>query len=159
MLKFIYLFLAGWNLLFFLWGVFRARRVSGFNASKNSSIIGGSNMVCLERDISADIMSLSQNLCLPKHVDKYSSASDSSHNVNPAISCPDKTGITVNGDCENKVSCDEQTSLGSQAHSQQKDGLESRFTSRSATTTQFSQEMRCTTPPLVRFIYFCLCVD
>ncbi|XP_031257241.1 uncharacterized protein LOC116115221 isoform X3 [Pistacia vera] len=137
-----------WNLLFFLWGVFRARRMSCSNAAKNSSIIGGLNMVSLERDISADDMSLSKNLCLPKHVDKDSSASDSSRNIAPAFSCPDKAGITVNGDCENKASCDEQTSLGSQAHSQQQDGLDSRFMSRSATTTQFSQEMRCTTPPL-----------
>ncbi|XP_044498759.1 uncharacterized protein LOC123220565 isoform X3 [Mangifera indica] len=139
-----------WNLLFFLWGVFRARKVGCSDASKNSSTISGLNMVPLERDVPSDVRSLSQNPCLPEHVDKDkdSPASDSSHDLAPAFSCPYMTGVAVNGECNNKVSCDEQTSLGSQAQSQQRDGLDFGFTSRTAMATQLSQEMRCTTPPL-----------
>lgn len=128
------------------------------DASKNSSTISGLNMVPLERDVPSDVRSLSQNPCLPEHVDKDkdSPASDSSHDLAPAFSCPYMTGVAVNGECNNKVSCDEQTSLGSQAQSQQRDGLDFGFTSRTAMATQLSQEMRCTTPPLVMFIYLCL---
>ncbi|KAL5767551.1 hypothetical protein ACOSQ2_014334 [Xanthoceras sorbifolium] len=136
-----------WNMLFFLWGVFRVKKVNCSGSSKNQCITG-SNMVSLDRDVSTDAVSLSKNLCLPKHIDKDSFACDSSHDIAPAAYDSVKTCITVNGDHDNKVG--EQEYLGSQANSEQQDGrLDSGFSARLATVDALlCPEMRCTIPSL-----------
>ncbi|ESR50667.1 hypothetical protein CICLE_v10033462mg, partial [Citrus x clementina] len=108
-----------WNLLFFLWGVFRVRKVNCSNSTKHSCF-AGSKMVPLDSLITTDNLSLSQNI-LPKHADKDSAACDTSHNIVPGSYGPDGTCVTLNENCDNKASSVQQTSLGSQSNSIQHD--------------------------------------
>ncbi|KAK0591399.1 hypothetical protein LWI29_001106 [Acer saccharum] len=136
-----------WNMLFFLWGVFRVRKLNCTDSLKNPCVTV-LNMASLDRDVSADAMSLSKNLCLPNHVDKDLSACDSSRDIASTAYDLDKTCITGNGDHDNKVV--EKEYLGSQANSEQQDGrLESGFSAKSATIdAQLCPEMRCILPSL-----------
>lgn len=119
--------------------------------STKYSCIAGSKMVPLDRVITTDNLSLSQNICLPKHADKDSAACDTSHNMVPGSYGPDRTCITLNGNCDNKTSYVQQTSLGSQSNSLQQDGrFDSRLSLRAAMTVPLlSGEIRHASPPLV----------
>ncbi|KAK2658446.1 hypothetical protein Ddye_004979 [Dipteronia dyeriana] len=136
-----------WNMLFFLWGVFRVRKLNCSDSSKTTCVTG-SNMASLDRDVSADAMSLSNSLCLSMHVDKDLSACDGSCDIASTAYDPDKTCMTGNGDHDNKVV--EKEYLGSQANCEQQDGrLDSGFSAKSATIdAQLCPEMRCILPSL-----------
>lgn len=119
------------------------------NSTKHSCF-AGSKMVPLDRVITTDNLSLSQNI-LPKHADKDSAACDTSHNIVPGSYGPDGTCVTLNENCDNKASSVQLTSLGSQSNSIQHDGrFDSRLLSRAAMTVPLlSGEIRCARPPLV----------
>lgn len=116
-----------WNMLFFLWGVFRARRVNCLDHIPNSSKkldIPTSNAVTLGNDIPSAVMSYSENLCSLRHIDE-SSECDRIHNAvllesnSPASF---KSPETINGDLNSKVSSLEPLFSGFQAKSEHQDG-------------------------------------
>uniref|UniRef100_A0A5B7AJ90 PHD-type domain-containing protein n=1 Tax=Davidia involucrata TaxID=16924 RepID=A0A5B7AJ90_DAVIN len=100
-----------WNMLLFLWGVFRGKRM---NCSQPVS--GSPKDICLPRDIPTAIMSLPENICSVEPVDMDFSARDRSCNVALASEVPAAMEIPclpseINGDCDIKVS-----SLDSESH-------------------------------------------
>lgn len=138
-------------MFYFLWGVFRVRKVN-FSDSSKEPCVTGLNMASLDRDVSPNAMPSFENQSLVKHVDKDSSAFGSSHDRASVAYDSDKTCVAVNGNHDNEVV--EQEYLGSQANSEQQHGrLDSGFSARLTTKdAQLYPEMRCTIPSLVMFI-------
>ncbi|XP_017977038.1 PREDICTED: uncharacterized protein LOC18599595 isoform X1 [Theobroma cacao] len=129
-----------WNTLFFLWGVFKGRRVNCSNSSK-SACIPDASMVRLEGEVSTDI---------PQPVENEPAACDSSCNVVPVTSTAEKTCILTDKVGDDKVSSLEQTYVGIKAKLEEQDSkIDSRFLSRIATSsTQVHPEMKCTSSPV-----------
>lgn len=146
-------------MLYFLWGVFRGRKINCSNSSKNSCF-ASSNMMPLNRDSAIDHLASSQNSRLPKRIDKDSSICESSHNIAPAVCAPDRPGVSV-GDRDNNISSVQQTSRVSQANSERQDvKLESGFLLKVPTTSaELSSEVTCLRPSMVSFIFFVMCLE
>ncbi|KAK9271648.1 hypothetical protein L1049_002011 [Liquidambar formosana] len=120
-----------WNMLFFLWGLFRARRVNCLDHVPGSSKkldVPSLNVVTLGRYIPSPVMSLSENLCSPRRIIEESSACDRSCNAVlesntpaslklPILSSP----ATTNGDCDTKLYSLDRMLSGLQAKSDQQD--------------------------------------
>ncbi|KAG7980620.1 hypothetical protein I3843_05G191200 [Carya illinoinensis] len=91
-----------WNTLFFLWGVFRGKRVNCTDLSKKLQI-PSLNVVPLNKDIPPAVMTLSENLCSERCIDEELPACDRSCNLVPKSNAPNQPCATVRGDCENNV--------------------------------------------------------
>lgn len=86
-------------MLFFLWGVFRARRVHCSDSS-NLHI-----PMSVDKYASSAVMTLSDNLCSPKCLDEESRACDRSISAVLASNTHDQACTGVSGDCnDQKVS-------------------------------------------------------
>lgn len=164
LLKFV-LFLAGWNMLFFLWGVFRGKRVNCTDSSKKLHI-PSLNVVPLDKDIPPAVMTLSENLCSPRRIDEELPACDRSCTMVLTSSAPNQMHVTVSGGCDNNKNSLEQMSSGYQVDLDQQDSrLDSKSISKIGTSTaqlsqemrhrtaQLSQEMRRSSSSLVMIIY------
>ncbi|KAM1184120.1 hypothetical protein ACFX19_002383 [Malus domestica] len=101
-----------WNMLFFLWGVFRTMRVHCLDFTK-TCVPSLSNSF---QKAPTDGMTLSENICIPKHIDE-SSPSDRSCDVPSASNASLHMGPTVSKDCENKDTYPEEVRLGSKVNS------------------------------------------
>ncbi|KAL5568287.1 hypothetical protein UlMin_024862 [Ulmus minor] len=127
-----------WNMLFFLWGVFRARRVDCLDSSKKSdtpNLTVGSADRC-----GSAVVTSSGNLCSPNCIAEKSSACDTSGNVAVASNVPDKTS---SGSCnEQKTS---EPDLGFSPNSMLPD---STYESKCISNAGFCEEMRSTSPSL-----------
>ncbi|ESW03487.1 hypothetical protein PHAVU_011G017900 [Phaseolus vulgaris] len=60
-----------WNMLFFLWGTFRGRRINHSNSTK-SKCIPSLNVMPNEKDFPSAVMTLSETWCSPKRVNEES---------------------------------------------------------------------------------------
>ncbi|XP_014522476.1 uncharacterized protein LOC106778980 isoform X2 [Vigna radiata var. radiata] len=60
-----------WNMLFFLWGIFRGRRINHSDSTK-SACIPSLNVMPNEKDFPSLIMTLSETWCSPKRIDEES---------------------------------------------------------------------------------------
>ncbi|XP_027911013.1 uncharacterized protein LOC114169861 isoform X3 [Vigna unguiculata] len=67
-----------WNMLFFLWGIFRGRRISHSDSTK-SACIPSLNVMPNEKDFPSAIMTLSETWCSPRRIDEESI--DQGHNM------------------------------------------------------------------------------
>ncbi|XP_040936090.1 uncharacterized protein [Gossypium hirsutum] len=126
-----------WNNLFFLWGVFKARKANCSNSSK-SVCNPDASMVCLEKQRSSDIAQL---------VDNESVACDSLGNVVPVTTSVEKTCISTDRVGDTKVASFEQTFGGIKEKLEEQDvKVDTKFLSRIATSsTHVQPKMKCTT--------------
>ncbi|KAK9994121.1 hypothetical protein SO802_023824 [Lithocarpus litseifolius] len=132
-----------WNMLFFLWGVFRGKRVSCIDSSKKLDI-PSLNVLPPDKDIPSAVMTLSENLCSPRRIDEESAACVRSSNMVLTSNVPDRTRVTVCGDSDNNITSFEHTCLGYQESLEQQDGRRDyKSISKIGTSSaQLSQEMR-----------------
>lgn len=149
-----------WNMMFFLWGVFKGRRL---NCSEQTS--GSSKVVCIpslntvpeDDDIPGIAMTSSENTCSPERMAKDVNTCDRSCDVDLSSMAPALVDIpfvssseTVNGNHNTKTpSCDDKC-LGSQEKmEQQETKLDVHFLSRIPTgSSQLCPEVRCTSTSL-----------
>ncbi|XP_059435246.1 uncharacterized protein LOC132168162 isoform X4 [Corylus avellana] len=138
-----------WNMLFFLWGVFRGKRVNCTDSSKKLHI-PSLNVVPLDKDIPPAVMTLSENLCSPRRIDEELPACDRSCTMVLTSNAPNQMHVTVSGGCDNNKNSLEQMSSGYQVDLDQQDSrLDSKSISKIGTSTaQLSQEMRRSTAQL-----------
>ncbi|XP_050253362.1 uncharacterized protein LOC126699527 isoform X3 [Quercus robur] len=132
-----------WNMLFFLWGVFRGKRVSCIDSSKKLNI-PSLNVLPPDKDIPSAVMTLSENLRAPKRIDEESAACIRSGNVVLTSNVPDQMRVTVCRDSDNNLTSFEHTCLGYQESLEQQDGRRDyKSISKIGTSgAQLSQEMR-----------------
>ncbi|CAK9166009.1 unnamed protein product [Ilex paraguariensis] len=93
-----------WNMLFFLWGVFRGKR-----ASCLQHMPGSTEQFSCPQDISMATISLPENTCSLGPIDNSSSACDGACNVDVASEAHASIALPclsegINGDCDTKVS-------------------------------------------------------
>jgi hypothetical protein len=152
LLKFV-LLLAGWNMLFFLWGVFRGKRVNCIDSSKKLHI-PSLNVVPLDKDIPPAVMTLSENLCSPRRIDEELPTCDRACTMVLTSNAPNQMHVTVSGGCDSNKTYLEQTSSGYQEDLEQQDSrLDSKSISKIGTSTaQVSQAMRRGSSSLVMII-------
>ncbi|KAL5129678.1 Bromodomain adjacent to zinc finger domain protein 2B [Glycine soja] len=94
-----------WNMLFFLWGIFRGRRINHLDSTKKICI-PSLNVMPNEKDFPTAVMTLSETQCSPKHVDKESI--DQGHNM-------------VSRNFDGKETIFDQTHLGLQVNLERQD--------------------------------------
>lgn len=113
---------AGWNMLFFLWGVFRGKKESCLQQMPESI-----NQYCAPRDIPAPIMSLPENRCSLRPITE-----NASQDADPVLEVPASEELrslvssrVVKKDCGTKVSSLDRWDHGlnsSSSHAVQSDG-------------------------------------
>ncbi|XP_060675600.1 protein PARALOG OF AIPP2 isoform X6 [Ziziphus jujuba] len=133
-----------WNMLFFLWGVFRTRRMHGPDSSKNVNI-PSLDGISVEKHTPTAVMTLSENLCSPKRIDEESSSCGRNSNMFLTSNVPAQICAKVTVDCDEQKASPELTCLGLKANSVLKD---SQLVSKSTSGVRLSEEMRCTSPSL-----------
>ncbi|XP_030501256.2 ASI1-immunoprecipitated protein 2 isoform X2 [Cannabis sativa] len=89
-----------WNMLFFLWGVFRARRPRSADSSKLH--LPNYSTMSMDKYAPKAVMTVSDTLCLPKCIDEESSASDRYCSPVLASSPSDQACAGISGDCNNQ---------------------------------------------------------
>ncbi|KAI9377259.1 hypothetical protein POPTR_019G041900v4 [Populus trichocarpa] len=133
-----------WNMLYFLWGVFRGRR-SDCSDSFKKLVMPSLNGVPRDKDIPAAVMTSSENLCVPECIVKNTSACDSpcSSDVHLAANAPEKPSVSLNGNSDDKV-------FNSQTNLEKQDGkVDSRsLTKIRGSSTPWCPEARCSSPSL-----------
>ncbi|KAI4295253.1 hypothetical protein L6164_035319 [Bauhinia variegata] len=87
-----------WNMLFFLWGVFRGRRMNNSDSAEKICI-PSLNVMPVEEDFPTAVMTLSETHCSPKHMDEDSincdgTSSSPKHMDEDSINC-DRTSSMV----------------------------------------------------------------
>ncbi|KAJ6296781.1 hypothetical protein OIU78_022495 [Salix suchowensis] len=126
-----------WNMLYFLWGVFRGSR-SDFSDSFKKLVMPSLNGVPMDKDIPAAVMTSSENLCVPECIVKNTSACDSSSHVFLVANAPEKPSVSLNGNSDDKV-------FNSQTKLEKQDGkVDSRsLTKIPRSSTPWYPETRC----------------
>lgn len=123
--------LAGWNMMFFLWGVFKGRRLNCLEQTSGPSkvvCIPSLNMVPEDDDIPSTAMTSSENICSPEGMAKDVSTCDRSCNVDLSSTAPALVDLpfptsseTVNGDHDTKLPSHDDKCLGRQAKLEQQE--------------------------------------
>ncbi|XP_054811853.1 uncharacterized protein LOC129313051 [Prosopis cineraria] len=133
-----------WNMLFFLWGVFRGRRIN-YSDSAEKTCIPSLNMTPAKKDVPTAIMTVSEIHCSPKRMDEESIPGDRTCMVLPSTSL-DQNRATVSRNFDVKESNLDETQLGSQINIEEQDcEFDTKPTSSSlARGAQFSQELKST---------------
>ncbi|KAJ6360383.1 hypothetical protein OIU77_004403 [Salix suchowensis] len=90
-----------WNMLYFLWGVFRGRRSDSNSFEK--LVIPSLNVVPRDKDIPAAVLSSLENVSSSECNAKETSACDSSCDVPLTSNAPEKPCVPLNGISYNKV--------------------------------------------------------
>ncbi|KAM1029899.1 hypothetical protein FF1_042264 [Malus domestica] len=131
-----------WNMLFFLWGVFRTMRVHCLDFTEKCvpSLRNSFNKAPTD----GMTLSESENICIPKHMDE-SSPSDRSCDVPSASKAPLHMGPTVSKDRENKDTYPEEVRSGSKVNLVLQD---CRLDSNTTNNTGLSEGVECITPCL-----------
>ncbi|KAI9086920.1 hypothetical protein K1719_031081 [Acacia pycnantha] len=126
-----------WNMLFFLWGVFRGRRTNHSDSAEKTC------MMPVKKDFSTAIVTLSENHCSPKRMDEESIASDRTSTVLPSTSL-DQGQPTVSKNFDGKESNLDQIQSGSQVNLEGQDSkIDTKPTSCSlGSGAQFCQELK-----------------
>ncbi|XP_038695232.1 uncharacterized protein LOC119992556 isoform X1 [Tripterygium wilfordii] len=128
-----------WNMLFFLWGVFRGRRSicsvsSSYSDPSKKLGVFDSNAATTLKEISNAITSFSENICSDTFTGKKNSpACESSCDAVQEYDATDKTHVTMNGDSDKEVCLMEDRVLDLEASCKQEEGeLESKSSSNTA---------------------------
>ncbi|KAF9661244.1 hypothetical protein SADUNF_Sadunf19G0048100 [Salix dunnii] len=131
-----------WNMLYFLWGVFRGSR-SDFSDSFKKLVMPSLNGVPKDKDIPAAVMTSSENLCVPECIVKNTFACDSSSHVLLSANNPEKPSVSLNGNFDDKV-------FNSQTNLEKHDGkVDSRSLAKiPGSSTPWYQETRCSSRSL-----------
>ncbi|KAF5442581.1 hypothetical protein F2P56_035223 [Juglans regia] len=131
-----------WNMLFFLWGVFRGKRVDYTDSTKKLHI-PSLNVVPLDKDVPPAVVTMSEKLCSPRCMDEELPGCDRSCNT-VITSNANQTSATVSGNYDNPVTSIEQVCSGYQENSEQHDSkLDSKSISKiGASSVQLGPEMR-----------------
>ncbi|KAK7308008.1 hypothetical protein VNO77_41556 [Canavalia gladiata] len=129
-----------WNMLLFLWGVFRGRRINHSDSAKKIPI-PSLNAMPVEENSSTAAMTLPETHCLPKRMHEDSIDCDKACNELPSASI-DQHQITVS----RNVDVNDQTHLGSQVNLEKPDSsIDLKSTWRVPTnSTLLCQEMKST---------------
>ncbi|TKY67896.1 hypothetical protein E2542_SST10792 [Spatholobus suberectus] len=119
-----------WNMLFFLWGIFRGRRINHSDSAKKICI-PSLNVMPNEKDFPTAVMTLSETRCSPKRMDEESI--DQGQNI-------------VSRNFDSKETIFDQTHLGLQVDLERQDSrINTKSTSGILTTsTQLCPEMNST---------------
>ncbi|KAF8380693.1 hypothetical protein HHK36_028183 [Tetracentron sinense] len=148
-----------WNMLFYLWGVFRGRRVNcseHISGSPRKLSAPNLNVIPSDQDLPVPVMSVSQNICSPGNMDKELSACNNrsckaleASNFTASVELP---FLSYSGRMDNnldiKVSSLECSGLQTK-FDQQASGLESYSLSPIPTSdAQFCREIKCATTSL-----------
>ncbi|KAK4253459.1 hypothetical protein QN277_010128 [Acacia crassicarpa] len=131
-----------WNMLFFLWGVFRGRRIN-HSDSAEKTCIPSLNMMPVKKDFSTAIVTLSEIHCSPKQMDEESIAGDRTYTVLPSTSL-DLDQATVSKNFDGKEPNLDRIQLGSQVNLEEQDSkIDTKPTSCSlASGAQLCQELK-----------------
>lgn len=128
-------------MLFFLWGVFRARKVHFADSSKLH--IPSFSMTSVEKYAP-------DNLCSPKCMDEESCACDKSCRADLSSNARDRACAGISGDCnDQKVS--ESMCLGSKANSIARDG---RGDFKCTSNVSLCGKVRCSSLSFLTFVSF-----
>lgn len=142
---------AGWNMLFFLWGVFRGRRINQSDSAEKNCI-SCLNMMPVKKDFPSAIMTLSEIHCSPTRMDDKSIAGDRTCMVLPSTSL-DQNQATVTRNSDVQESNPDQTHSNSHGNLEQDAKMDTKPTSSSlASGAQFCQELKSTGSSMVMFI-------
>lgn len=131
-----------WNMLFFLWGVFRARRMQCSDSFKKLHTHGIS-MTSVDKNASNTVMTSSENLCSAKCMDEESSDERSCNAIVASATCA-RTLDGVSGDC-NDQKLSESLNSGLTANSVRHDR---RCDSKCTSDVNLLDKMRCPSPSL-----------
>lgn len=135
---------AGWNMLFFLWGIFRGRRINHSDSTK-SACIPSLNVMPNEKDFPSLIMTLSETWCSPKRIDEESI--DQGHNK-PCRNFDSKGTVFGQTHLELQVKLERQDS---RVNTKSTSGIQ-------ITGTQLFQEMNSSGSSLVIFYPYISCL-
>ncbi|KAG6571163.1 hypothetical protein SDJN03_30078, partial [Cucurbita argyrosperma subsp. sororia] len=134
-----------WNMLFFLWGVFRGKKVNCSDALKTSNICS-KEAVPLDKNFPDIIATKSDDVCLAKCVDVKIFACDVPKFGNASNSA-DQTSDTTSTDCRKCESSFHQTQLNSLENSGCKDDqFEPKASSMLATSMEYCQGSASSAP-------------
>lgn len=139
-------------MLFFLWGIFRVRRINHSDSAKKICI--PSLNVMPNEDFPTAVMTLSETSCSPTRMDEESIACGKAcSGLLPSTSI-DQGHIMVSGNFDIKETIFDQTHLGSQVQFERQDSrINTKSTSRIPTSSmQLCQEMNSTRLSLVMFL-------
>ncbi|RDY10635.1 hypothetical protein CR513_04795, partial [Mucuna pruriens] len=130
-----------WNMLFFLWGVFRGRRVNHSDSAKKICI-PSLNVIPVEEKSSTAVLTMPETHCSLKCKDEESIDCDKACNALLSSTSIDQHQITGS----KNVDVNDQTHLGSQANLEKLDSrIDPKSTSRVATSsTMLCREMNST---------------
>lgn len=141
-------------MLFFLWGVFRGRRINHSNSAKKIQI-PSLNVMPNEKDFPTAVMTLSETRCSPTRMDEESIACGKAcSGLLPSTSI-DQGRIMVSRNFDIKETISDKTHLGSQINYETQDStrVNTKSTSNIPTSSiQLSQEMNSTGSSLVMFL-------
>ncbi|KAJ1391204.1 Zinc finger, FYVE/PHD-type [Sesbania bispinosa] len=134
-----------WNMLFFLWGVFRGRRISHSYSTKKICI-PSLNAIPIEENSSTAAVTLSETHCLPKCMDEESINCDKACNALLPSTSIDQCQITLS----RNIDINHQTHFSSQVSLEKLDSrIDTKSTSRvPRSNTLLCQEMKSTCPSL-----------
>ncbi|KAL5182112.1 Bromodomain adjacent to zinc finger domain protein 1A [Glycine soja] len=134
-----------WNMLFFLWGVFRGRRINHSDSAKKICI-SSLNVMPVEEKSSTAILTMPETHCLPKCKDEESNDCDKVCNAFLPSTSRDQHQTSGS----RNVDVNDQTHLGSQVNLEKLDSrIDSKSTSRVPTSsTLLCQEMNSTVSSL-----------
>ncbi|CAK7333685.1 unnamed protein product [Dovyalis caffra] len=131
-----------WNMLYFLWGVFKGR-ASDCSDSFKKIVIPSLNVVPRDNDISAAVLSSSANLCASECIVNKTPACGSSCDAPRTSNVPDKPRVPLNGNSDGEV-------LNSHTILEKQNGkLDSKSLPKiPGSCTSWCPEIRCSSPPL-----------
>jgi hypothetical protein len=146
-------------MLFFLWGIFRGRKINPSDSAKNIVLPTLNVAVPNEKDFPTAVMTLSDTRCSPVRIDEESIACGKACNELPATSI-DQGHIVPSKDFDTKDTIFDQTHLGSQVNFDRQDSRINNTKSSSRISTNVVQpcrEMNIIDPSLVMpFILMCV---
>ncbi|MED6182964.1 hypothetical protein PIB30_033566 [Stylosanthes scabra] len=138
-----------WNMLFYLWGVFRGKRMNHSDSAQN--ICSPSlNALPVQKDFPTAVMTLSETHCSPKRMDEQSIACGKTCSEVLSSTSMDQGHNILSGNFDIKESIFDQARLGSQVNLQRQDSrINTESASKNPTSSeQLGQEMRSPGSPL-----------
>ncbi|XP_045833428.1 uncharacterized protein LOC123924542 isoform X2 [Trifolium pratense] len=130
-----------WNMLFFLWGIFKGRRVNHSDSVKNIVLPSLNVAVPIEKDFPTAVMTLSDTRCSPVRINEESIACGKDCSELPATSI-DQGHIMLSKDFDIKDTIVDQTHLGSQVNFDRQDSRINNTKSSSRISTNVIQPCR-----------------
>lgn len=126
-------------MLFFLWGIFRGRRIHHSDSAKDIALPSLNVAVPNEKDFPTAVMTLTDTRCSPVRIDEESIACGDIFSELPATSV-DQGHIMLSRDFDIKETIFDQTHLGSQVNFDRQD---SRISAKSSSRISTNGIQRC----------------